>query len=269
MLIKVVALQGRLGRPLTLEEKILVFKQRPDFLCLPEYWQFDDTITDYQRAALRGADHLDYLIRLSDELATCVVGGTLVQADREQLFNTSYVIDRGRVLGSYRKRHPVPREQEKGISAGDSSVVIEVEGVRIGMLVCGDVFFPERYRELRTINADVIVIPTTSAYRPDDSLSRKRHRDRVYFLEGARAAGAYVVKVCGVGTIFDRPLQGRSLIAAPWRILERVDSSREQLPCALSATLSIDELREFRARDPEPQPNPDRSPDNNSVTAGR
>jgi len=38
MLIKVVAFQGEIGKQLTLEEKIYIFKQRPDFVCLPEYY---------------------------------------------------------------------------------------------------------------------------------------------------------------------------------------------------------------------------------------
>ena len=33
MLIKIAAVQAELGQPLSLEEKIYIFKQRPDFVC--------------------------------------------------------------------------------------------------------------------------------------------------------------------------------------------------------------------------------------------
>jgi len=248
MLIKVVAYQGRMGEKLTLEEKIYIFKQRPDFLCLPEYYMLDDTVDDYYRAALHKNEYLKYLSSLSDELSTCLIAGTVVEPEGNKLYNTSYVINRGRVIGRYRKRFPVAREQERGISPGEDMFLINVEGVKVGLMVCGDVFHRHLYDEMYAHRADVIFIPTTSAYRPDDSLSKKRYRDREYFLDGAEAAGSFVVKVCGVGKIFGHPLQGRSLIAAPWGMVCQTDTSGEQTRRILSATLDISEVRDFRKK---------------------
>jgi len=59
---------------------------------------------------------------------------------------------------------------------------------------------------------------------------------------------AYVVKTCGVGNLFGKPRQGRSLIAAPWGILKRVDYYSEMSPCILTEILDIAELRDFRAK---------------------
>lgn len=248
MLVKIAAVQAQMGRRLTLEEKIHIFKQRPDFLCLPEYYLLDETVTDYHRAALNRADYIDYLQRLSDELSTCIVGGTVVEADAGKLYNTGYIIDRGTILASYRKRFPVPGELAKGISPGTEGIVTEVDGVRIGMMICGDVFYPHLYDEMRAQETDVIFVPTTSLYRPDDSLSQKKLRDRRYFLNGAQASCAYVIKVCGVGTIFSRPLQGRSLVAAPWGILAQVPMHEELQRRVLLTTVDIHELREFRRK---------------------
>jgi predicted amidohydrolase len=55
------------------------------------------------------------------------------------------------------------------------------------------------------------------------------------------------VKVCGVGSLFGGRLQGRSLVAAPWGVLNRVPPTEEDRPQVITANLSIDELREFRA----------------------
>ncbi|MBD3257917.1 hypothetical protein GF377_05755 [candidate division GN15 bacterium] len=250
MLVKIVAFQGQMGRPLSLDEKILIFKQRPDFVCLPEYFQLDDSVDDFQRAALMRNDHLEYLTRLSEELDTCVIGGTLVDAIGDCLYNTCYVINRGRCVGRYRKRYPVENEQRRGISAGDETVVVLVDGVRIGLMICGDVFNPVMYDELRQKDADLIVIPTTSPYREHDTVSDKTQRDRQYFLDGARRSGTVVIKVCGVGQLFGKPLQGRSLIAAPWGLMKRVDYANESKVRLLSATIAIDEVREFRRRQP-------------------
>jgi predicted amidohydrolase len=255
MLIKVMAVQAHMGERLTLEEKIHIFKQRPDFVCLPEYYLIDPSITDYHRAAMCQPEFLDYLCRLSDELHTCIVGGTIVEADSDRLYNTAYVIDRGSILGKYRKRFPVPGELARGISPGQENLVITIDGVKIAMMICGDVFYPHMYDELRDAGADIIFVPTTSLYRPDDSLSQKRDRDHRYFLAGAAQARAYVVKVCGVGEIFGRPLQGRSLIAAPWGILQQTSMYEESQCRMLTATLDIAEVREFGHKLQTNQPN--------------
>ena len=248
MLTKVVAVQARLGERLTLEEKLHIFRERPDFVCLPEYYLLDDTVDDYHRAALRRTEFLEYLQRLSDELSTCLVAGTIVEAEGEKLYNTSYLIDHGDIKGRYRKRNPVPGELQKGITPGDEAYVSDIDDVRVGMLICGDVFNMDNYRDMAAVDADLVFVPTTSALRPDDSWSHKQLRDRKYFQAGAEAAGAFVIKVCGVGRIFGKPLQGRSLVAAPWGILARTQMINEQDKRIISITLGIDELREFRAK---------------------
>jgi len=105
-----------------------------------------------------------------------------------------------------------------------------------------------------------VFIPTTSPYRPEDSLSQKHDRDQKYFVAGAEVAGAYVVKTCGAGSIFGHRLQGRSLIAAPWGVVNRVEPLDEDSVRILTETLDIAELREFRRRYRESNLPPSNSP---------
>lgn len=248
MLIKVVAVQARMGHQLTLEEKLHIFRQRPDYVCLPEYWSIAGDVSDFHRAAL---DHTEYgrqLARLSDELDTVLIGGSIVEPVKEKLYNCALVFDRGRLIKRYCKINPVPGEIRAGISPGDDYLVFESGSVRIGLLLCGDVFFKQNFERLASLEPDLIFVPTTSPYRPADSLTAKHERDRTYFQAGAIITGAYVVKVCGVGKFMGQPLQGRSLIAAPWEILKRVNTTSENSATILSVTLDIDEIRDFRER---------------------
>jgi len=64
MLVKVAIVQSRLGRELPLEQKLHIFKQRPDFVCLPEYCMVGETETDFSRAALKIKENLEYLKNL-------------------------------------------------------------------------------------------------------------------------------------------------------------------------------------------------------------
>ncbi len=248
MLVKIVAVQARLGQPLTLDEKIHIFKQQPDFVCLPEYYLLDHTVTDYARAALRVHDYLDYLQQLSAEFGCCLIAGTVVEPAGDKLFNTAHIFDRGLLIGKYRKQHPVARERERGISPGTRHFIFDHEDARVGILICGDVFFPERYTELGGHECDLIFIPTTSPFRPDDPPAQKHRRDEEYFASGARASGSFVIKTCGVGEIFGHPLQGRSLVAAPWGIENRVEIAAEQQKRLLAVTLDLTELRDFRRK---------------------
>jgi omega-amidase len=248
MLIKIVAVQAKLGERLSLEEKMHILRQRPDFVCLPEYFLIDSGTTDFRRAGLSYQANVDYLTKLSEELSVCLVAGTLVEPDGDRMYNTCLVLDSGSLVGSYRKRRPVPGEVANGISAGDRGVILDVQDTRIALLICGDVFSPELYSELAAEEVDIVFVPTTSPYRPDDSLSQKRLRDKQYFVDGARNSLSYVVKTCGVGTIFGRPLQGRSLVAAPWGVLNQVSQLEEQQKRLLTTTLDVAEIRDFKRK---------------------
>jgi omega-amidase len=255
MLIKIVGVQTQMGDRLSLEEKIHILKHRPDFVCLPEYCLIDSTIQDFSDAAKHREEHLTYFKKLSVELATCLIAGSVVESENGNLYNTSYIIDRGLILGRYRKRKPVPGEIAKGIAPGSHNLVLDIDDVRIGVLICGDVFASELYDELGAEGVDIIFVPTTSPFRPDDSLSQKQDRDQTYFVAGAERSCSFVVKVCGVGHIFGKPLQGRSLVAAPWGVITQIPTVDEQKKRLIEVTLDTKEIREFRGKfhDIEPE----------------
>lgn len=248
MLVRVVAVQMELGRPLTLEEKLHLFKLRPDFVCLPEYFMVGHTLPDFARAALQIKENLDYIQRLSMELDTCLIGGSVVESDGDSLYNSSYIFHRGQVLGKYRKLNPVSGEIAKGILPGDKIFVREVDGVRIGLLICADALNPGLFELMALEQADIVFIPTTSPLKPAESKSEKQKRDRDIYVGGAMLANSFIVKTCAVGRLFGKPLQGRSLIAAPWGIESRVQFHDELERTAISAVLDIGGLREFRRK---------------------
>lgn len=246
MLIKVTAVQSRLGQELTLEQKLHIFKQRPDFVCLPEYCMVQESDPDFTRVALKIKDNLEYLRNLSVEFGTCLVAGSVVEGDQDALFNSSYVFDRGNLVGRYRKLNPVDGELDSGILPGDKLFTATVEDIKIAVLICADALNPALFDLLFAKEVDLIFIPTTSLFRPAESKSEKLKRDRIIFLSAAQNSSAYIIKTCGIGSLFQKPLQGRSLIVSPWEIIKRVPTYAESEPTILTATLDIDEIREFR-----------------------
>ncbi|MFH2037685.1 MAG: carbon-nitrogen hydrolase family protein [Candidatus Zixiibacteriota bacterium] len=248
MLIKVVAVQTQLGQKLTLDERLLIFKQKPDFICLPEYFLLDPYDFDFIRSASQVRDNLNYINELSIAFSSCVIGGSVVEAEGDSLFNASYLYNRGRCLGRYRKLNPVAGESSKGILPGDKIFITKVDGIKIAILICADALNIELFKILGEEKVDIIFIPTTSPHRPDESHLQKFNRDNEIYLKAAQTSSSFIIKTCAVGELFRKRLQGRSLIVSPWGILKRVDPIAERSPRILSEILNIDELRDFRKK---------------------
>ena len=246
MLINIVLCQLKIGAGITLAEKIHIFKRKPDLLCLPEYFLIPEKAHDYSLFAAHYKENLKFLARLSNELNTTLIGGTIIEKSGRDKYNTSYVFRQGAKIASYRKCHPTRNELKMGIRPGNRSIVFSHEGIRVGILICADALDQGCFEKMRKMNADIIFVPTVSPLREDDNPAKKAQRDQEIFVEGAKTAGAYIIKTCGIGSIFDHKLNGRSLVASPWGILWQISPPNEQLPYIHNMLLDIDELREFK-----------------------
>lgn len=248
MLVKIAAAQTELGHKLSLEENLLIFKQKPDFLCLPEYFLVEKNMPDFTRAAMMIRDNMSYLQSLSEALATCLIGGSLVEAEGDSLYNSCYIYHRGEPVGRYRKLNPVEGEMDRGILPGDKIFVTEIDDIRIAVLICADALNMGMFERLSEMKVDIVFIPTTSPHRPGETKLEKFKRDNDIYVRGAQIASSYIVKCCAVGTLFGKQLQGRSLIASPWGVLRRMEPHSERSSGILTLVLDIDELRDFRSK---------------------
>lgn len=248
MLVKVVTAQLPIGEDLSLADKIHIFKRKPDFVCLPEYFFMPAGARDYSQYAANLQVNRKKLERLSRELDTTLIGGTLVERNSDGFYNTAYVFTRGRQMATYRKKHPTEGEKSRGIFPGKKLISFEVNGLKIGILICADVLQHDCFEQLADMKVDLVFIPTVSPLRTADSPAEKNARDDKIFLRGSRTSKAFLIKTCGLGTLFGNPLNGRSLIASPWGILWKISPENEQHPHILSHILDIDELHEFRRK---------------------
>ena len=94
------------------------------------------------------------------ERKVTVVGGFAERAG-DRLFNSAVTIDSaGEISSLYRKLHLFGREREC-FDRGDLGLpVVTVDGIRIGVLVCYDLRFPEAMRILALQGAELIAVPT-------------------------------------------------------------------------------------------------------------
>ncbi len=248
MIIKVCALQYPLGGVVSLEDKLFPLRRRPDFVCLPEYFFVNPDCSSFAEAAEHSTEYVAQIAELSRELHTTIVGGSIVLPRGGGLRNTSIVYSHGEFVGEYDKVNLYGHEPERGIGPGTDYRVFVIGGVRIGILICADALNLQSFKELGRLGAEVIFVPTTSPFRPQDTVFDKQARDARIFVRGAQLANAYVVKSGGVGSLFGHPLQGRSGIFAPWGILARTMLEDESKKRVLTMSLEIQEIREFKGK---------------------
>jgi len=248
-MIRVVVCQLPIGQGrLTLRQKLAIRRYGADFVCLPEYFLMPKNSIDYSLFAASYNRNIEYLARLSRDLQTILIGGTIVTNMRGSYQNTAFVFENGYRVGSYSKVYPTVGECEKGIAPGKSFVSWKVDGIRIGVLICADVLHHEAFTELGEHSVDIIFSPTLSPYRPDDTVEARQKRDNDIFVRGANTAGSFIVKTCAIGRVFGKPLRGRSLIASPWKLLWKVPVEFEEKDMIYGFDLDITRLQEFRRK---------------------
>ena len=239
MKIRVAACQQPLHEEVPEETIHRINDANPDFVCLPEHYPLAKTISNLKEAAAQYFERKNYLIQLSSRMNSVLVGGTLTEKTANGYYNTCYVFQSGKEIGSYRKVHPTISEKEAGVLQGSEFKVFEIEKLRAGVLICADVLNSRSFDEMVSLNCQITFVPTASPYRPNESVKEKFDRDQSIFLEGARHMRCPIVKTCGVGTTFGHPIQGRSLIATPEKIVARVSPEQENQAVLLLADLEI------------------------------
>jgi predicted amidohydrolase len=137
---------------------------RPDLIVFPEYaisgWPYppEAAINGLAEAFPGEGPWYRRYVALAREVQTPILGW-LVEADAGRLYNAAFLLDGGGALaGVYRKVHANLGEQTWwGWSQGASLAPIEHDGVRYGISICADMWFPETVRCEELLGADLVV----------------------------------------------------------------------------------------------------------------
>ena len=141
----------------------------------------------------------------------------------------------GGVVGTYRKVHLPWLGVDRFVSHGDRPFeILEVEGVRIGMLICYDGGFPEAVRCLALAGADLIVLPTNwppgAEQLAEYTGNSRALENSVYFLAANRVGSERGYNFIGWSRICDP--SGRTLATAnhtnPCVIRAEIDTERSR-----------------------------------------
>lgn len=225
-----------------------------DIVVLPEKWNAIGSPEVLHAAAetLEDGESIDAMAGWARTHGITLVGGSVTERreGREKLSNTSIVFDaEGSIAAVYRKIHlfdvevggHVYRESDAE-EPGDTAVVVDAEGWRLGLTVCYDVRFPELYRILALEGAELATVPAHfTLYTGKDHwelLLRARAVENQYYVAAAAQIGE---------TLPGRLSYGRSLIADPWGTVLATAPDEETV---IAAELDRAWLEEVRAKLP-------------------
>jgi len=98
------------------------------------------------------------LQELTDQYQTAIVLG-IAEKCGERIYNSAVIFNRGELCAVYRKVH-LFHEEKKWFSAGtEPPPVVNIQGVKVGVMICYDWFFPEMARTLALQGTQIIAHP--------------------------------------------------------------------------------------------------------------
>jgi deaminated glutathione amidase len=249
-------LEANLARASTLVQ--VAQAQGAELVVLPENFAFFGGAGERRRIAESLQGEAGPIRRTLSELAqrlhvTILAGGWPEKSeapDRPHNSATLYGSDGG-VVANYRKIHlfdvTLPDgtryAESVGVEAGRDLVCAPVGAFRVGLSICYDLRFPELYRGLVDLGADVLLIPA--------AFTLETGRDHFRLLLRARAVESqcWVVAANQWGRHpMGRTTYGHSMIIDPWGTVvaeasaregvvvadidgDLLDQTRERLPC--------------------------------------
>jgi predicted amidohydrolase len=128
------------------------------------------------------------------------------ERDGGTVYNSALLIGRdGRPLANYRKTHLYGSGEKRLFAPGESLKLAELDGLKIGILICYDVEFPEAVRALALAGADLIAVPT-ALIQPFEIVARtlvpaRAFENQVYVAYAGLCGSEAGLGYCGLSCI--------------------------------------------------------------------
>lgn len=225
-----------------------------DLVLLPEYVDYLGPAAGMPAAETVDGEVGRFFAAAARRHGVWLIAGSFHEAgpDPEHTWNTSMVFDRaGTLAATYRKIHLYDVEipgrvsylESATVAPGDEPVVVDVEGLSVGLSICYDLRFPELYRRLVTEGeAQLLVVPAAFMMHTGrdhwEVLLRARAIENQCFVAAAGQTGDHDP---------GRTCYGRSMVVDPWgTVLGQVPDG----PGIAVVDLDLDRLRTVRTELP-------------------
>ncbi|GLB60294.1 carbon-nitrogen family hydrolase [Cytobacillus sp. NCCP-133] len=222
-----------------------VQNSKPDLVVFPEMWTTSYTLEDIHiHADENGKETLLFLQTLAKTYKINIIGGSFANKVDGKVFNTAAVINReGEVVYQYDKVHLVPMLNEPKYLAGGQKVpeIFELDGIKMGVIICYDLRFSEIIRPLALEGAEVLFIVA------EWPLSRLNHWRNIQITRAIENQ-MFVVSCNSVGGYNGETFGGNSMVVNPWG--DTLIQGSEKAEETLSISINVEETLEVRKKVP-------------------
>ncbi|TSB44658.1 carbon-nitrogen family hydrolase [Alkalicoccobacillus porphyridii] len=222
-------------------DMVMAQQDKPDILVLPEMWTTAYALSDLHHLAEKNLEKtLPFLKRLAKRHQVHFIGGSVANQKNDGIYNTALVVNKqGELVYEYDKVHLVPMLNEPAyLQEGQTlAKVFELDGIKMGIIICYDLRFPELTRALALEGAQVLHIV---AEWPE---ARTSHWQA---LQAARAIEnqCYVVSSNVIGTHDGVEFAGRSMVIDPLgKVLAKAPQQQEE---TLTINLQLTQVPQVR-----------------------
>lgn len=150
-------------------------RQPVDLIVLPEALDGEGPDVDGPGVSeATSSDVRQFIVELATSAGAGVVGGSVAHRHGDgPITNTCLLADRtGRIVGEYAKRKLFATEADTR-TAGRTPGIFDLSGLRVGVLICADLWYPELARELCG-RVDVLCVPAKTTVPSAESVPYAR-----------------------------------------------------------------------------------------------
>lgn len=181
-------------------------KEGVKLIILPEMWSTGYAWRKLGKLSERTPEILQELKKASGK--GTVIIGSMPEKDGEEIYNTAYVIDCGKVIGKYRKIHLfASMKEDYFLKAGNEPLLCNTSVGKIGALICYDVRFPELAIKLTLEGAEILVVPAEWPHPRLDHwrtiLKARAIENQLFVIAANRCGKQGMVRFCGSSMIIN------------------------------------------------------------------
>ena len=155
---------GKLLYNLKKVEELLEKSRTADLVIIPELantgYNFNDRTHALELASEVGKSDFAEMLRETSRKQNQYIVSGFHEKEGDELFNTSLLFSPAGEIGKYRKIHLFLNEKEIYSKGNLGLSVFQVEGFKMGMLICFDYHFPEVWRIMALKGAGFIAHPS-------------------------------------------------------------------------------------------------------------
>lgn len=182
--------------------------KRPDIICFPENFLYRG---DDEQAEKLSSRYVEDFQELAKKHNTNIILGSITLANSSgKNTNSSLVLSRqGKIIHRYDKiymydveRDDLTFRESDTIQPGNTPGIFELDGIKMGVGICVDLRYPEYFRELTKMGAEIIFLPSnfrklTGQIAWDVLTKARAIENQIYFCACGQTGGTGAKERCG------------------------------------------------------------------------